>query len=180
EGYPGEDPYQWAAQTLFPVAYVTKFIIKTENQDKDYTVMPMEVKWKLDRSQHGSKRYFWTMMIMQPEYVNDNYVKEAIATLKGKKKELPYENRLRLHSYDEKLCGQILHIGPYKDSMDQTFEVLKQELTLQGYDWEPDSHDVYFNDIRRTSEEKLKTLIRVRIWKKDKAPIELQDPFKQW
>ena len=178
-GHPDDESFSLAAQTLFPVSYVTKFIIKAARPDEDFTVMPMEVKWKLDRKQHGSKRYYWTMMIMQPECVTNDFVEEAIATVKRKKKYLPYETRLRFQAYNEKLSGQILHIGPYK-AMDQTFELLKKELTHQGYKWEPDSHDIYYNDIRKTPVEKLKSLIRVRIWKKDRSMCTLDDLFHQW
>lgn len=179
-GLPEDESFQMAAQTLFPIAYVVKFIIKAATPNENFTVMPMEVKWKLDRSQHGSKRYYWTMMIMQPECVNDFFIEKAIATIKNKKKNLPYEDRLRLETYNENLCGQILHVGPYKNAMDQTFEMLKKELALKGYDWEPDSHDIYYNDIRRTPSEKLKTLIRVRIWEKNKTTTEFDDPFQSW
>ncbi len=64
--------------------------------------------------------------------------------------------------------------------MEQSFDLLKNELTLQGYDWEPDSHDVYFNYPPDTPDEKLKTLMRVRIWKKDEQAPELDDPFQAW
>lgn len=176
-GLPQEESFQSAAQTLYPVAYVIKFMIKEERPEEDFVVMPMEVKWRLDRAAHGSDRYYWTMMIMQPECVSKAHVEKAIDTLKSKKKNLPYADRLRFRSFTENLCGEILHIGPYKETMEVTFRLLKQELTLQGYDWEPDSHDVYFNDIRRTPAEKLKTLMRVRIWKKGTSPGEMDDPF---
>lgn len=179
-GHPSDESFQFAAQTLFPVAYVSKFILKGRYPEKDYVVMPMEVKWKLDRTQHGSKRYLWTMMIMQPDYIDESIMYEAIATLNKKKTNLPYVNRLRFQTLTEGLCGQILHIGPFNEPMERTFELLKQELTKKGYEWEPDSHDVYYNDIRKVPAEKLKTLIRVRIWKVGDSEPKLEDPFVAW
>jgi hypothetical protein len=105
---------------------------------------------------------------------------EAIDTLNKKKKNLPYMNRLRLQTFTEGICGQILHIGPFNEPMERTFELLKQDLTKKGYEWEPDSHDVYYNDIRKVPAEKLKTLIRVRIWMAGDSLPNLEDPFLAW
>jgi len=179
EGHPEEPSFQMAAQTLFPVAYVSKFILKAKSPKDDFTIMPMEVKWKLDRSHHGTKRYSWTMMIMQPKCISKIIISKAIRTLKQKKKSLPYEERLRLQPFNIGKCGQIFHIGPYGGPMDNTFEILKSYLIEQGYEWEPDSHDVYYNDIRRTPPEKLKTLMRIRIWTQGKER-KLEDPFLTW
>lgn len=179
-GHPGDASFQLAAQTLFPAAYIVKFILKARSPEEDYTVMPMEVKWKLDRHEHGHERYSWTMMIMQPEWIDEGILSEAIHALKPKNKNLPYGERLRLCTFSEGTCGQILHIGPYETPMENSFNVLKCELAGQGYQWEPDSHDIYFNDSRKTHPEKLKTIIRVRIWKKNESARELDDPFVLW
>jgi hypothetical protein len=180
EGRPDEEPFQWAARTLYPVAYVSKFLLKAAKPEEDFTVMPMEVKWKLDRSRHGSDRYAWTMMIMQPDCIDEALVDEAIAVLRRKKKELPYGARLRLGTYEEGLCAQILHVGPYEEPMERSFALVKASLSNQGYLSEPDSHDIYFNDVRRTAPEKLRTIIRVRVWKQNERPRTLADPFKRW
>jgi hypothetical protein len=179
-GRPDDEPFQLAAQTLFPVAYIAKFLLKAAKPEEDFTVMPMEVKWRLDRSRHGSDRYAWTMMIMQSEWIDDALVGEAVAVLRRKKKELPYGSRLRLQSYDEGLCAQIMHVGPYEEPMERSFALVKASLSNQGYQCEPDSHDIYFNDVRHTAPEKLKTIIRVRVWKQDEGPRTLADPFEQW
>jgi len=75
-----------AAQTLFPVAYVSKFILKQENPKEDFVVMPMEVKWRLNRDEYGSKRYSWTMMILQPRAITKEIIAEAVEALMKKKK----------------------------------------------------------------------------------------------
>jgi hypothetical protein len=165
KGHPEEANFQDAARTLFPVAYVTKFIVKGRALQNDYVVMPMEVKWKLDRNEKGSKRYAWTMMIMQPAFITSADIHEAIAELEKKKKEVPLSLSVRLDAYEEGLCAQIFHKGPYGEPMERTFDLLKTDVAKRGYEWEKDSHDIYFNDVRRVPPEKLKTLIRVRIWK---------------
>ena len=44
KGQPQEKNFQDAAGTLFPAAYFVKFLIKEQNPDNDFVVMPMEVK----------------------------------------------------------------------------------------------------------------------------------------
>lgn len=165
KGLPGEQNFIDACGTIFPVAFVAKFIAKAKWPEKDYVVPPLEVKWKLDRSQAGSKRFCWTMMVMQPEHITKDLISQATSELKRKKKELPLGSSLRSGTLEEGLCAQILHKGPYGKPMDETFAILKSEMEKLGYDHENDSHDIYFNDSRKVKPEKLKTLIRVKIWK---------------
>jgi hypothetical protein len=61
--------------------------------------------------------------------------------------------------------------------MERTFDALTSLLSEEGYDREPDSLDVYYNDVRRCAPEKLRTLTRVRIWEKGGAPPALDDPY---
>ena len=177
KGHPNDETFQLAAQTLFPIAYVSKFIVKDRNPADDFVVMPMEVKWKLNRTERDSKRYSWTMMIMQPKCITQDFIDDAKQKLMQKKKDIPLHDRVRLQSFNEGLCGQIFHVGPYQEPMERTFGILKDHLAELDYKWESDSHDVYFNDSRRTSEEKLKTLIRVRIWEKNDQQPPMEDPF---
>ena len=180
DGHPEDETFPLAAQTLFPIAYVSKFIVKDRNSKNDFVVMPMEVKWRINRTKQSSVYYFWTMMIMQPKCITQEVVDEAAQRLLERKKVLPLHDRVRLQSFNEGLCGQIFHVGPYGEPMERTFGILRDHLTKLNYEWEPDSHDVYFNDIRRTPEDKLKTLIRVRIWKKNSQQLPLEDPFIFW
>lgn len=177
QGHPESETFAFAAQTLFPIAYLSKFIVKARNPADDFVVMPMEVKWRITRTRKCSTRFSWTMMIMQPRCITQEIVDEARRTLIRKKKILPLNDSVRFQSFNEGLCGQIFHVGPYGKQMEVTFGLLKDYLTNLNYEWESDSHDVYFNDIRRTSENKLKTLMRVRIWQKNGQKPNLEDPF---
>jgi hypothetical protein len=180
KGHPSDQEFGQAAGTVFAVSYVSKFVLKEKRPDEDFTVMPMEVKWRLDRSKHGSKRYSWTMMVMQPTGITESVLKEALERLARKKKTPPLAGRLRLESCGGSPCGQILHVGPYGGPMEETFAVLTRHLSAAGYAWEPDSLDVYFNDIRRCAPEKLRTLTRVRAWPVEGPTPVLEDPFRPW
>jgi hypothetical protein len=95
KGHPEDGEFGRAAQTVFSVAYVAKFILKEKRPEEDFVIMPMEVKWRLDRSERGSKRYSWTMMVMQPEGITDEIVVEALDRLAGRKKTPALADRLR-------------------------------------------------------------------------------------
>jgi hypothetical protein len=177
-GRPDEAEFAAAAATAMPMAYVSKFIAKELRPEDDYVVPPMEVKWRLDRSKRGSARYSWTLMVMQPPCVTEAVVAEARARLAAKGKDLPLGDRLRFERYEAGACGQILHIGPYGEPMERCFDLLKAHLEDAGLEREGDSQDVYFNDARRSPPERLKTLMRVRIWPKGGPARELDDPFE--
>jgi hypothetical protein len=176
-GRPEDESFQLGVQTLFPAAYVMKFLWKARRPSEDFTVMPLEVKWRLDRARRGSERFRWTMMVMQPEAMAADLLEDALALLERKKKHIPFPERLRVQTFEEGWCGQMLHIGPYGEPMERAFETLKRMIGESGYQPDPDSHDVYFNDIRRTPPEKLRTLMRVRVWKIGEARPAWEDPF---
>jgi hypothetical protein len=180
KGRPEEESFQQGVQTLFPAAYVMKFLWKARRPAEDFTVMPLEVKWRLDRSRPISERFYWTMMVMQPDAVNADLLRDALQLLARKKKHVPFAERLRVQTFEEGLCGQMLYVGSYGKPMDTAFERLKQKVLESGYQLELDSHDVYFNDIRHTPPEKLRTLIRVRIWEAGTSKPDWKDPFLAW
>ncbi|WOI45570.1 hypothetical protein [Acidovorax sp. BLS4] len=54
----------------------------------------------------------YRLMILQPDAVTQPAFDDALATL-DKKKPCPANQRLRLERFQEGLCVQALHIGPY-------------------------------------------------------------------
>jgi hypothetical protein len=172
KGHPEGKEFGEAAGALFATSYVAKFMVKKACPENDYVVAPMEVRWYLDRTKHGPERYSWTMMIMQPPSVTGKVIWEAVADAKTrsmkKKKPLSGFDSVRFATMQEGLCAQILHKGPYHGPMEAAFAKLKKEVTARGYEHETESHDIYFNFPPRTPPEKLKTLIRVRLFPKAK------------
>lgn len=169
QGHPQDQSFQDAASTIYPVAYTLKFMIKAAHPEQDYAVMPLEVKWWLNRQEHGSKRFAWTMMVMQPECITPALYQQAVEQAQAKR-ELPCLASLRFEQRIEGLCAQILHKGAY-EGMNATFERVKTYLQETGYTWEADSHDIYLNDMRKTKPENLKTIIRTSISKHPKEKI---------
>lgn len=159
-GHPGEQMFQDAAQTIFTVAYALKFMIRDE-MHIDYRVMPMEVIWKLDRK---NKKYKWQMMIMQPNYVTSKHFKKSLEIIKIKKKDLPLESAIKFLKYKTGTCIQMLHLGQY-NKMNHTLKLMKKYGSEQGYKTENDTHDIYLNNIFRTKQENLKTIMLVKVKK---------------
>lgn len=161
KGHPSGKFFQEAALTIYPVAYTLKFMIREMVREKDFSVMPMEVAWKLDRTVEGPERFSWTMMILQPRFITSDNFNEAVKKAL-KKRELPCLSKLSFEERAGYLCGQIFHKGPY-ERMNDTFSLLTAFLKQEGYTFEKDSHDIYLNSIKRAKPENLKVLIRTKI-----------------
>jgi len=118
-GSPGDSKeYQDALAVLYPVSFRTKFLSK--DKGKDYVVPPLEGLWWAedmnDFTEGNRDKWKWTMMIRQPDWINPDMIKEAMAITKEKKPELSkLLPKLRLEKYKEGKAAQIMHIGPYSE-----------------------------------------------------------------
>ncbi len=152
--------YQDAVETLYGIAYKIKFLSKILGND--YVVSPLEGLWWADDpsafTTSNKAEWEWTMMIMQPDWVNKALFLEGMAEV-GKSKNLPALSKIRLEKYDEGEAIQILYIGPYADEA-PVIAAMHEKLSQDGYSENGKHHEIYLNDPRRTSPEKLKTVIR--------------------
>lgn len=80
--------YQDAVEALFSVAYTAKFLIKRGELGVDYAVMSLEGLWWADdlSSFVNNQRqdWKWTMMILQPDFVDEALIGTAIAAAERK------------------------------------------------------------------------------------------------
>ena len=97
------------------------------------------------------------MMIMQPSFVSRTLIERAITDVK-KKKNLPALSKLRLETFSEGTCAQILHIGPFSEE-GPTVDKLHQFIDARGKR-SGKHHEIYLSDIRKTNPAKWKTVIR--------------------
>ena len=97
-------------------------------------------------------------MIMQPEFVNQDLVKLAIE-LSKKNKDTPSIDKLKFESYEEGLSAQILHVGSY-DAEKETIEKMKEFIKNNSLIKNGLHHEIYLSDPRKTSPEKIKTVLR--------------------
>jgi hypothetical protein len=144
-------------------------MLKEDPETDDYVVPPLEGLWWVEDmdqfSMDDKDSWSWTMMIMQPPWVTPDLVDEARAEA-SRKKDSPALSRLRLAPYHEGLSVQILYLGPY-DEEGPTIARMHAFADEQGYDLRGKHHEIYLSDPRRTAPERLKTVIRQPIAKRD-------------
>jgi len=162
EGDPNTSPeYAQAIEALFSVSYVTKFAVKRGSLGIDYGVMPLEGLWWADDWSAfiatDKSQWKWTMMILQPDFVPDNVVHQAIDDVVTKKAK-GEARKLRLEEFHEGRSAQILHIGPFSQegpTIERVHKFIDERSVKRGK-----HHEIYLSDIRRVAPEKWKTIIR--------------------
>jgi len=153
--------YKDSIEALMSMSYTTKFIMKKEH-GKDYVVMPLEGLWWADDitkfSVNDKSTWKWKSLIMQPDFVKEEYITQAKEEL-AKKKDLPSLDKVEFIELSEGLSAQLLHIGPYAEE-GPTVEKLHNAIEENSYSFNGLHHEIYLSDVRRAKPEKLRTIIR--------------------
>lgn len=162
EGDPNQSQsYSDAIEALFAVSYALKFMVKKEALAIDYGVMPLEGLWWADDmstfSTEDKSNWKWTMMIMQPDFVTEEMVYDAITDVR-KKKNPAAISRVRFEALSEGKCAQILHVGPFSEE-GPTIEQVHKFIDSRGRRTGK-HHEIYLSDIRKADPAKWKTVIR--------------------
>lgn len=160
--------YQLAMELLYGIAYTIKMSYKGSHKMDgffEYVVPPLEGLWHqqgVDGVDYAHKETFeWTSMIRLPEFVTHEEFDWAVQEATAKKKR--DFSKAEFLTYDEGVCVQCLHVGPY-DTEPETLAQMDAFAVEQGY--VPDfsakrlHHEIYLGDPRRTAPEKLKTVLR--------------------
>ncbi|MFX0021769.1 MAG: GyrI-like domain-containing protein [Candidatus Hermodarchaeota archaeon] len=165
-GSPGDSQeYLDALAALYPIAFKTKFLSKAKG--KDYVVPPLEGLWwadDMDDFNEGNRdKWKWTMMIMQPDWITQEMINEAIKNTIEKKPELKEKiAKLRLEKYKEGKAAQIMHLGPYSEE-GPTIEKIHNFIKAKGGNFDGHNlkhHEIYLSDPRKAKPENMKTVIR--------------------
>lgn len=164
--------YQDALAVLYGVAYKIKFLSK--KLSRDYVVPPLEGLWWAESmdffTTHRDKdTWFWTMMIMQPPWVTQEMFRQAVKEIENKKVQASLQALLliRLETYCEGLSVQIMQIGTYDDEAPALKRLHQVWLPDHGYVENGRHHEIYLSDPRRIAPEKVKTVLRQPIRKRD-------------
>ncbi len=156
------DAYPNAIQALYSLSYTMKFGRKADSDVPDWTVMPLESLWWTEGSDilttADRSNWSWTAMILQPSFITAVMVAEA-AAVRRKRGDMPALDAAKLERFDEGLCAQVLHVGPYAEET-ATIEQLAEWIRAQGYAPRGRHHEIYLNDPNRTKPERLRTIIR--------------------
>ena len=163
--------YKESIGLLYAVAYTIKMSKKGNRQIEgyfDYVVPPLEGFWwqegRKDVDYDHKEDFRFISLIRLPEFVTkadfDWAIKEASI-----KKKADFSN-VEYFTYDEGLCVHCMHIGSY-DNEPKTISIMHEYANSNGFEINiTDSrfhHEIYLSDARRTSPEKLKTVLRLPV-----------------
>lgn len=160
--------YKEAIGLLYGIAFTVKMSKKSGHRMKgyfDYVVPPLEGFWWQDGTSgidYGHKENFqWISLIRLPDFVTKEEFGWAVEEAARKKK--TDFSKVEFLTYEEGLCVQCMHIGPYDDEP-ATVETMHRYMEEQGYVLDITQqrfhHEIYLSDARRTAPEKLKTVVR--------------------
>ena len=169
KGYePGNSPsFQEATQALYGISYTLKFMLKKRKTNQiDYPVMALEGLWRVEDGVFDitvKDNWFYTLMILQPAVITKDIFEEGLAQVHKKRGDSPALSNLRLANFEEGLCVQVMHIGPYATEP-ATVERMRAFAQENGYRDLVGSggkhHEIYLGDPRKADPAKLKTVLR--------------------
>lgn len=172
EGNPNADDFAEAVQALYSLSYSVKMMPKKGKVPEgyyDYTVFPLEGFWDLKEGKRTTGKFdkddlVYTIMIRQPDFVDEKLANEVIETVKKTKPQRLLE-QVAFGPFDEGLSLQIMHVGPY-DEEPKTFRILDDYCLKNHLIRKSLTHkEIYISDVRRVEPEKMKTVLRIQVKK---------------
>lgn len=168
EGNPNGEDFKNRVEALYSLAYTIRMSHKNGFAPDDYfeyTVYPLEGLW--DKKNYDSDELHlddlvYTIMIRQPEFVDEAMFNKAMEVARNKKR-----NELLSEVYfDEMTDGlsvQMLHIGSFAKE-NETFSVMQEFIENNDLRIKTLVHrEIYLSDPRKVSGDRLKTLLRYRV-----------------
>ena len=167
--------YKKAIGLLYGIAFTIKMSKMGSHKIEgyfDYVVPPLEGFWWQDGVEgidYAHKELFnWISVIRLPDFVTKEEFNWAVAEATARKKE-DFSN-VEFLTINEGICVQCMHTGPYDDEP-ATVEMMHRYMDQEGYQLDINEerlqHEIYLSDVRKTASDKLKTVIRHPIRKKD-------------
>jgi hypothetical protein len=172
---PADSPgFERAVPALYGISYTLKFMLKKRKADPiDYPVMALEGLWWVEDGQFDltvKDNWFYTIMILQPPVITPELFAEGLEQVKKKRGDLAALSRVRLADFEEGMCVQAMHIGPYA-SEPATIEEMRIFAAANGYRDRvgPNGkhHEIYLGDPRKADPANLKTVLRHPVEKAD-------------
>ena len=176
KGNPNDEnsEYKKSIGLLYAIAFTIKMSYKgTHKIDGyfEYVVPPLEGFWWQDNTKgidyNRKEDMNFISLIRLPDFVTESDFSWAVDEAAQKKKQ--DFSKVEFLTYDEGVCVQCMHIGPY-DKEPETVEFMHKYMHENGYELDITEdrfhHEIYLSDPRRCDENKLKTVIRHPIKKK--------------
>lgn len=160
--------YKESIGLLYAIAFTIKMSKKGSHQIDgyfDYVVPPLEGFWWQEGvcgiDYAHKEKFQFISVIRLPDFVTKEEFDWAVQEAEAKKHE--DFSKVEFWTYDEGLCVQCMHIGPY-DNEPETVNRMHDFMTEQGYQLDINDkrlhHEIYLSDARRTAPDRLKTVIR--------------------
>lgn len=167
--------YKESIGLLYAIAFTIKMSKKGSHQIEgyfDYVVPPLEGFWWQDNIKgidYSHKEDFrFISVIRLPDFVTKKDFDWAIEEAARKKKQ--DFSKVEFLTYEEGLCVQCMHIGLYDDEP-KTVSLMHDFMTEAGYELDITEkrlhHEIYLSDARKVAAERLKTVIRHPIKRKE-------------
>lgn len=163
-GDPNTAPdYQAAVAALYAVSYPVVITLKRAGRP-ELKVRPLEGLWWADDltvfNPAGEARasWRWTMMIRQPDEVPGDVYDAAVAKM-AKRLGRAVADRVRVERFEEGLCAQLIHHGPYA-SEGPDIARLHDFAAAQGLRLRGRHHEIYLSDPRKCAPGKMRTVLR--------------------
>lgn len=172
KGDPNEEggDYKQALEQLYGIAYTLKMSYMGDYRIEgffEYVVPPLEGLWWTENGEIDYSRkdgFHFISMIRLPDFIQEKDVLWAIGEATRKKKK--DFSRVSFFQYNEGLCVQCMHTGPY-DNEPATVRLMLEHAKSEGFaptlDGYRRHHEIYLSDPRKTAADKLKTVIRYPI-----------------
>ncbi|MGB4779965.1 GyrI-like domain-containing protein [Microbacterium sp.] len=162
-----------ALAALYPVAYKLKFGSKRE-LGRDYVVPPLEGLWWADdmgsfTGRLDKSRWDWTMMLMVPDWIDQDMFERAVARA-GTKKAPTRLGDVRLQLLSEGRSAQTLHVGSFEDEAPVLARMHHEFIPENGLRPAGKHHEIYFSDFRAVPPDKLRTILRQPVESESASP----------
>lgn len=178
KGNPNSDnsEYKKSIELLYAIAFTIKMSYKTDYKIDGYfkyVVPPLEGFWwqknNMEIDYSKKEDFNFISLIRLPDFVTKKDFTWAIKEATNKKK--TDFSKVEFLTYDEGLCVSCMHIGSYDDEP-KTIKLMHDYAMENGYELDISDtrfhHEIYLSDPRRCKVERLKTVIRHPIKKKEK------------
>ncbi len=161
EGSPDHDAVADAVKSLFTAIYPIRREAR-ERMGKAFVEPPVEVLYWADdmRDLAAGKKgnWKWRALITLPVWADEEMFSNAVAQTKGQMDEVP--NTLRMETFSEGQCAQIMHVGQAQDIPALSERLYKQILPQNNLEPAGAYHEIYLDDWSRTSPERRKMILR--------------------
>lgn len=172
KGNPNGEDFTERIGVLYSLAYAVRMMPKngfTPDGYFEYTVYPLEGLWDLTEDGRKSEvlnkdELLYTIMIRQPDFVNDTVIEKAFEMV-NKKKPHPLLKEVYFDEIEDGLAVQIMHIGSY-DNEPESFNKMKAFIESNELKIKTLVHrEIYLSDARKVAPNKLKTILRYSVLK---------------